>query len=68
MATIIGAMATGKPSVPPRPLGPGDIVVGFCDELGEWVAAQITDLDPEWKTAGRIPRQNFIVGLTVSEN
>jgi hypothetical protein len=45
-------MATGKPSVPPRPLGPGDVVVGFCDELGEWVAAQITDLDPEWKTAG----------------
>lgn len=24
----------------------------FADELGEWTAAQITDLNPSWKTAG----------------
>jgi hypothetical protein len=45
-------MATRKPSVPPRPLAPGDIVAGFCETLGEWAAAQVTDLDPEWETAG----------------
>jgi len=45
-------MATRKPSVPPRPLAPGDIVAGFCEALGEWAAAQVTDLDPEQQTAG----------------
>lgn len=45
-------MATRKPSVPPRPLAPGDIVAAFCESLGEWAAAQVTDLDPDWKTAG----------------
>jgi hypothetical protein len=45
-------MATRKPSVPPRPLAPGDVVAGFCEVLGEWAAAQVTDLDPERKTAG----------------
>jgi hypothetical protein len=45
-------MATRMPSVPPRPLAPGDVVAAFCESLGEWSAAQITDLDPQWKTAG----------------
>jgi hypothetical protein len=45
-------MATRKPSVPPRPLAPGDIVAAFCESLGEWAAAQVTGLDPGWKTAG----------------
>jgi hypothetical protein len=45
-------MTTRKPSVPPRPLAPGDIVAGFSEALGEWAAAQVTDLDPGWKTAG----------------
>jgi len=45
-------MPARKPSVPPRPLAPGDIVVRFCEVLGEWAAAQVTDLDPERKTAG----------------
>ena len=45
-------MATREPRVPPRPLAPGDIVAGFCEALGEWAAAQVTDLDPDWKTAG----------------
>jgi hypothetical protein len=45
-------MATRMPSVPPRPLAPGDAVAAFCEPLGEWAAAQITDLDPRWKTAG----------------
>jgi hypothetical protein len=45
-------MATREPSAPPRPLAPGNIVAAFCESLGEWAAAQVTDLDPEWKTAG----------------
>lgn len=45
-------MATRVPSVPPRPLAPGDIVAAFCEALGEWAAAQVTDLDPQQETAG----------------
>ena len=45
-------MPTRMPSVPPRPLSPGDVVAAFCEALGEWAAAQITDLDRRWKTAG----------------
>ena len=45
-------MATRVPSVPPRPLAPGDVVAAFCEALGEWAAAQVTDLDPQWETAG----------------
>jgi hypothetical protein len=45
-------MLTRKPNGPPRPLAPGDVVAGFCEALDEWTAAQVTDLDPEWKTAG----------------
>jgi hypothetical protein len=37
---------------PPRPIAPGDVVACFSDELGEWTAAQITDLNPSWKMAG----------------
>lgn len=37
---------------PPRPLAVGDVVVGPNDLLSEWVAAQITDIDPDWKTVG----------------
>lgn len=48
----IDSMATRMPSVPPRPLAPGDVVAAFCEALGEWAAAQVTDLDPEWKAAG----------------
>lgn len=52
LVPMIGAMATRMPSVPPRPLAPGDVVAGFCEALGEWAAAQVTGLDPDWKTAG----------------
>lgn len=45
-------MATPTPSMPPRRLAPGDVVAAFCEALDEWAAAQITDLDPQWKTAG----------------
>jgi hypothetical protein len=45
-------MATRMPSVPPRPLAPGDVVAAFCEALGEWAAAQVTDLDPQQETAG----------------
>ena len=48
----IDAMATRMPSVPPRPLAPGDVVAAFCEALGEWAAAQVTDLDPRQETAG----------------
>jgi hypothetical protein len=37
---------------PPRPIGPGDVVATYCDPLGQWSAAQITDLNPAWGTAG----------------
>jgi len=37
---------------PPRPIAPGDIVACFADELGEWSAAQITDLNSSSKLAG----------------
>jgi hypothetical protein len=34
-------------------VAPCDVVASFCEALGEWsAAAQITDLDPRWKTAG----------------
>ena len=62
-------MPTRKPSVPPRPLAPGDIVAGFCEALGEWAAAQVTDLDPERKTAGVLdldwsgPEPSSVTGL-----
>lgn len=39
-------------AVPPRPLNVGDIVVGPNDLLGEWVAAQVTSIDPSWKKVG----------------
>jgi hypothetical protein len=45
-------MASQKPSGPPRPISPGDIVAAFSDSLGEWTAGQIIDLDADWKTAG----------------
>jgi hypothetical protein len=38
-------------SVPPRPLRPGDVVAAFCEPLGEWAAAQVTALRPDWESA-----------------
>lgn len=37
---------------PPRHIEPGDVVAAFSEHLGEWTAAQITDLDPGWPSAG----------------
>ncbi len=37
---------------PPRPLSVGDVVVCPNDLLGEWVAAQVTNIDPDWKKVG----------------
>lgn len=45
-------MATMAAKSPPRPLAPGDVVTTFSDRLGAWTAAQITDLDAEWRVAG----------------
>lgn len=49
-------MATWAPNLtssqPPRPIAPGDVVVTYSDELGEWTAAQITDLNRSWKAVG----------------
>ena len=39
-------------TVPARPIAPGDVVACYSEDLGEWSAAQITDLNPEWKKAG----------------
>lgn len=39
-------------AAPPRQIAAGDIVAAYSDDLGQWTAAQITDLDPNWKTAG----------------
>ncbi|MBP2478249.1 hypothetical protein JOF53_007121 [Crossiella equi] len=36
---------------PPRPLCPGDIVVGHSGHLGEWTAAQVTALDERQRLA-----------------
>ncbi|HUN35881.1 MAG TPA: hypothetical protein VMU95_28110 [Trebonia sp.] len=45
-------MAPRMPSAPPRPIAPGDVVAAFSEQLGQWSAAQITDLSQQWKTAG----------------
>lgn len=47
---------TGRPrkviAAPPRRMEPGDVVAAFSELLGEWTAAQITDLDPGARSAG----------------
>lgn len=48
IATVSRATLDG----PPRPLSVGDVVVCPNDLLGEWVAAQITNIDPAWKKVG----------------
>lgn len=45
-------MTKHRETVPPRSIAPGDVVAAYSDELGEWTAAQVTDLDPAWRTAG----------------
>jgi len=49
---MIGSMAPRMPGVPPRPIAPGDVIATFCERLGQWSAAQVTDLNQQWKTAG----------------
>ncbi|MFC0434807.1 hypothetical protein [Kutzneria buriramensis] len=44
-------MAPSSEYAPPRPIAPGDVVAAFSPHLGEWTAAQITRLDPGWRTA-----------------
>ena len=46
------AVTRQRGAVPPRPIAPGDVVAAYSEELGEWTAAQVTDLDPAWRTAG----------------
>lgn len=41
------AMAPQRSKNPPRPLAPGDVVVTWHADLGEWAAAQVTSLDAE---------------------
>src|SRR5262249_12408380 len=48
MTTVPGATSDG----PLRPLNVGDIVVCRHDVLGEWVAAPITEIDPDWRKVG----------------
>ncbi|MFF3343225.1 hypothetical protein [Streptomyces flavidovirens] len=45
-------MATLKEPTPPRRIVPGDVVAAFSEYLGEWTAAQITNLDPDHQLAG----------------
>ena len=45
-------MAAVKKRTPPRPIVPGDVVAAFSEYLGEWTAAQITNLDPGHQLAG----------------
>ncbi|NUP49336.1 MAG: hypothetical protein HOW97_18810 [Catenulispora sp.] len=42
---------TGE-AAPPRRIAAGDIVAVFCEQLGAWTAAQITDVDTGSATAG----------------
>jgi hypothetical protein len=51
LATML-SMPRDLQSVPPRPIAPGDVVACYSEDLREWSAAQITDLNPEWKKAG----------------
>jgi len=41
-----------RTTFPPRAVAAGDVVAAYSDALGEWTAAQVTDLDPAWCTAG----------------
>ncbi|MGI5175369.1 hypothetical protein ACQEVZ_03440 [Dactylosporangium sp. CA-152071] len=45
-------MTRRRETSPPRPITPGDVVAAYSEELGEWTAAQVTDLDPAGRTAG----------------
>ncbi|MFI5908597.1 hypothetical protein [Dactylosporangium sp. NPDC051541] len=38
--------------LPPRAVAPGDVVAAYSEELGEWTAAQVTNLDPAGRTTG----------------
>jgi hypothetical protein len=46
------AVTGQREMLPPRPIAPGDVVAAYSDGLGVWAAAQVTDLDPAWRTAG----------------
>jgi hypothetical protein len=45
-------MTRQRETSPPRPITPGDVVAAYSEELSEWTAAQVTDLDLAWRTAG----------------
>lgn len=44
-------MAPQRTKTPPRPLTPGDVVVTWHVDLGEWAAAQVTSLDVDEELA-----------------
>jgi hypothetical protein len=46
------AVIQRRETSPPRPIAPGDVVAAYSEDLGEWTAAQVTDVDPSWRTAG----------------
>jgi hypothetical protein len=46
------AVRRKQETLPARPIAPGDIVAAYSEALGEWTAAQVTDLDPAWCKAG----------------
>lgn len=45
-------MTRQREAAPPRPIAPGDVVAAYSEQLGEWTVAQVTDLNPDWRTAG----------------
>jgi hypothetical protein len=54
-------------------MSPGDVVATFCDELGEWTAAQIIALDPRERTVDVLdldwsgPEPSSVADLTAVE-
>lgn len=44
-------MPPQRSTTPPRPLAPGDVVVTWHADLGEWAAAQVTGLDADAELA-----------------
>jgi hypothetical protein len=44
-------MPPQRSTTPPRPLAPGDVVVTWHADLGEWAAAQVTGLDADEELA-----------------
>lgn len=45
-------MSGDQAPAPPRPIEAGDVVTAYCDDLGEWTAAQVTRIDVARRKVG----------------